>query len=224
MEEAQFASALQACMQDAKGKRKFTQAAELIINFNGIDFAKQDNRLNVDVVLPKGKGRDVKIGVFSDGGQISMEAKNAGFEVFTTADAQRLAGDRKALKEMVKKYEFLADPKMMVVVAKHLGQFLGTRERLPRPIVGAKMADIAERARKSVKLKSKGKYLPVAQCLIGTENMSADDLAENAYAVYDALKSKVGGDFFIRSMYVKLSMGRPVKVGEVKVEAAKVGA
>lgn len=200
-----------------KGKRKFTQAAELIINFANIDFNKQEHRLNLEIALPKGRGKEYKIAVFTDGGQVAFDAKNAGFETISTEEAQKLATDRPKLKALAKTHEFLAEPKMMMVVGKHLGQFLGTRDKLPRPLVGTKMVELADKARRSVRIKSKGKYLPVAQCSIGNENMSAQDLAENAYAVYEAAKNKVGGDFYIKSVYVKLSMSKPVKVYAAKV-------
>jgi large subunit ribosomal protein L1 len=210
----EFAQAFTHVLQE-KGKRKFTQSAELIMNFSNMDFNKQENRLNIELALPKGKGRDLKIAVFTDGGQMQFDAKNAGYATISTEDAAKLATDRPKLKALAKTHEFLAEPKMMMVVGKHLGQFLGTRDKLPKPIVGgAKMADLAEKAKRTVRMKSKGKYLPVAQCAVGTENMSAQDLAENAFAMYEAAKAKVGGDFFIKSIYVKLSMGAPVKVGK----------
>ena len=195
-----------------KGKRKFTQRAELIINFKGIDFGKQENRLKVEVVLPKGTGKEMKIAVFTDGGQVALDAKNAGFDTISSAEITELASDKPKLKALMKSHGFLAEPKLMMTVGKHLGQVLGTRDKLPKPLVGSKMAALADRVRRTVKIRSKGKYLPVAQCAVGNENMGPGDLAENAYAVYDAIKGKVG-DQYVKSIYVKLSMGKAVKVG-----------
>jgi len=205
-----FERAFTACLAD-KGKRKFTQTAELMVNFKGIDFNKQENRLNLEVLLPKGRGRETKIAVFTDGGQVAFDAKGAGFDTIGTAQIEALAKDRPRLKALLKDHEFLAEPKLMMVVGKHLGQVLGTRDKLPRPLVGVKMKELAERARRTVRIRSKGKYLPVAQCAVGNENMGAGELAENAYAVYEAIRGKVG-DHAVKSVYVKLSMGRPVKV------------
>jgi large subunit ribosomal protein L1 len=92
-----------------------------------------------------------------------------------------------------------------------MGQVLGTRDKLPKPIIGGNVKDVADRVKRTVKLKNKGKYLPVLQCMVGTENMSAGDIAENVEAVYDALKTKVG-EHSIRSAYVKLTMGAPHKI------------
>ncbi|VVC03714.1 50S ribosomal protein L1 [Candidatus Burarchaeum australiense] len=214
IEIGKFTEAFNAVLAE-KGKRKFTQTAELMINFSSIDFNKQDNRLNLELALPKGRGKEMKIAVFADGGQVALDAKNAGFDVIGSEEIAKLGADRPKLKALAKTHEFLAEPKLMMVVGKSLGQFLGTRDKLPRPLVGSgsQMAALADKARRNVRIKSKGKYLPVAQCAVGNENMSAADLAENAYTVYEAIRNKVGGDFFIKSVMVKLSMGKPVKVG-----------
>jgi large subunit ribosomal protein L1 len=95
-------------------------------------------------------------------------------------------------------------------VAKSLGQYLGPRGKLPRPIVG-NIAPIIEKSKKSIRMVSKGKYLPVAQAFVGTENMSVDDLTENIETVYDAVKTKVS-EGNIKSVYIKLTMGAPIRV------------
>lgn len=200
--------AIQTALAD-KGKRNFTQALELIINFKGIDFNKQENRLNLEIALPKGRGREQKIAVFADG-QLALDAKNAGAELIVSgAEIPKLASDKQKLKELLA-YESVAQPSLMAVVGKHLGQVLGTRGKLPKPITGA-VSDAIARARRVVKIKSKGRYLPVAQCAIGTEAMDAGALAENAEAVLEAVKNKVG-EQSIKSVYIKLTMGKPVKV------------
>ena len=60
-----------------KGKRKFKQSVELIVNFRGIDFSKTEHRLNLDVALPKGKGgKEPKIAVIAEEA-MANQAKNA---------------------------------------------------------------------------------------------------------------------------------------------------
>ncbi|MFA6530635.1 MAG: 50S ribosomal protein L1, partial [Candidatus Micrarchaeia archaeon] len=66
MNKKQVQDALAKVFED-KGKRKFTQSVELIVNFRGIDFTKPENRLNLDIALPKGKGgKEPKIAVIAE--------------------------------------------------------------------------------------------------------------------------------------------------------------
>ncbi len=210
MDRSKFAQAVGLALED-KGKKKFKQSVELIMNFRGINFSKPENRLNIDVVLPKGKGKPQRVVVFADT-SVALEAKNAGAEeVIDGPGITKLVSDSSRLKKLVKESEFLAQPSLMVVVGKNLGQVLGSRGKLPKPIVGIATAEAIRQARSRVKMVSKGKYLPVAQCLVGSEDMSAADLVENIESVYERVKNKVS-EPSIKSVYVKLSMGKAVKV------------
>ena len=70
-----------AFVEENKGKRKFSQSVELAINFTGMDFSKQDNRLNMEVKLPNGKGKEHKIMVFADDSKMSEKAAQLGAKV-----------------------------------------------------------------------------------------------------------------------------------------------
>lgn len=209
MDRKQMSAAIKKALED-KGKKKFKQSVELIINVRGVDFAKSENRLNLDITLPKGKGgKELKSAVFAEG-SAADEARRAGADL--VIQPSEIAGwaEPARVKDLAKNYFLLAQPNMMGSVAKSLGQTLGKRGKLPKPIVG-NVKELLERSKKSVRVVSKGKYLPTAQALIGTEVMDAEDLADNAEAVYDAVKAKVN-EGNIRSVFVKLTMGRPVKV------------
>lgn len=194
---------------EQKGKRKFTQSMEIIINMRSIDFSKSENRLNLDIVLPNGKGgKELKSAVFAEG-ELADKAKKAGADlVIFPADIPAYAEKAKA-SELADSYFLLAQPNLMGAVAKSLGQYLGKRGKLPKPITGD-VAKLIERSKKSVRIVSKGRYLPVAQALIGSEAMASEQLLENAEAVYDAVKAKVK-EGNIKSVYVKLTMGKPAK-------------
>ncbi|MCX8197053.1 MAG: 50S ribosomal protein L1 [Candidatus Micrarchaeota archaeon] len=209
MDKKLITEALKKALED-KGKRKFVQSVEFIINFKGIDFSKAENRLNLDIILPKGKGKEQDVIVFAEG-QMALDAKNAGAaDVIDSNGIQKLAAEKSKLKALAKRNEFIAQPNLMIQVGKLLGQVLGSKGRLPRPIVGP-VKEAIDHAKRRVRLATRGKYLPVAQCVIGTENMSIEDLVENFEAVYDKVKSKIN-ESSIKSIYVKLTMGKPVKV------------
>lgn len=207
MDKKKLKDAINKALED-KGKKKFTQSLEIIINMRGIDFSKSENRLNLDIVLPKGKGgKEPKTAVFAEEA-VGSEAKKAGALVIPPSKIDSYK-DAKKLKELTADYVLLAQPNLMGQVAKSLGQLLGKMGKLPRPLVG-NVSAVIEITSKSVRIRSKGKYLPVAQAFIGTEKMELDDLLENAEAVYDAVKAKVS-EGNVKSVYVKLTMGRPAR-------------
>ena len=209
MDRKSISDALTKALED-KGKRKFTQSVEFMVNFRNIDFTKAENRLNLDIILPKGKGKAQNIVVFGDG-QVALEAKNAGAtDVIDAAGIAKLAADKGKLAMLAKGSEFIAQPNLMIQVGKSMGQVLGAKGRLPRPIVG-NVKDAIEQAKRRVRLVSKGKYLPVAQCLIGSESMPVSELVENFEATYEKVRAKVA-EPDIKSVYVKLTMGKPIKV------------
>ncbi len=196
---------------EGKGSKKFIQTVELIVNFRGLDFTKPENRLNLEIPLPKGRGKQVKIAVFADG-QAASDAKKAGADaVFGSDQIEKLAKNKAELKKVVKEYSFLAEPKLMVSIGKNLGQVLGTRGKMPKPFAG-KASDLMDRIRRTVVVRTKGKYMPVIHVPVGTEEMSPNDLMENISAVLELLKTKVN-DANIKNIYIKLTMGEPVKVG-----------
>ncbi|MFN7991382.1 MAG: 50S ribosomal protein L1 [Candidatus Micrarchaeia archaeon] len=209
MEKSKLVAAIQKAMEE-KGKKKFKQSVELIINMRGIDFAKSENRLNLDIVLPKGKGgKELKSAVFAEG-NMADEARRAGADLVIMPDTIPSYADPAKLKDLSDNYFLLAQPNLMGAVAKSLGQALGKKGKLPKPIVG-NIKELIERSKNSIRIVSKGKYMPVAQALIGTEAMSTDELVENAEAVYETVKNRVN-EGNIKSVYVKLTMGRPAKI------------
>jgi large subunit ribosomal protein L1 len=209
MDKKKLEEAIKKTLEE-KGKRKFKQSVEIIINMRSIDFSKSENRLNLDIVLPKGKGgKELKSAVFAEG-STADEAKKAGADLVITPDAIPSYAEPAKVTDLADNYFLLAQPNLMGVVAKSLGQYLGKRGKLPKPITGS-IRELIEKSKKSVRIVSKGKYLPVAQALIGTESMEPEDLVENAETVYDAVKNKVN-EGNIRSVYIKLTMSKPARV------------
>ncbi len=191
-----------------KGKRKFTQSVELIINFRGIDFNKPENRLNLTVKLPKGRGKENKIAVFGDE-QLIHEAKKLGIEyVFNIAELNNV--DKNLIKKLCKDHVFLAQPKAMGLVAKQFGKILGPRGKIPTPIMGSLEENI-KKMKDIIKLQNKGKYLPVLQTLVGIESMKPEELVENIMAVLEEITKKIPSGN-IKNIYVKLTMSKPLKI------------
>jgi large subunit ribosomal protein L1 len=194
-----------------KGKRKFKQTVELAINFKGIDFAKQENRINLDVILPNGKGKTSKVAVFSTDRSLSEEARKHGIEVIDGTQLEQIKADSARLNSLLG-YELIAQPSLMPAIAKSLGQFLGTRNKMPKPLLGnANIASMSIELNKKISIRNRGKNLPTVHCIVGNEDMEASKIYDNVQEVISAVTKKVGNNH-IRSAYVKLTMSKPIKM------------
>ncbi|MCL4404418.1 50S ribosomal protein L1, partial [Candidatus Marsarchaeota archaeon] len=158
MEQEQL-DKLKALLEENKGKRKFKQSVELAVNFKGVDFSKQENRLNLQVLLPNGKGKTSEVLVFADDKNISDKAKELGARVVSGAEIQQIASDKAQLNSLLK-YEMIAQPSLMTQVARGMGSFLGPKNKMPKPLIGTDVSSMINSVSKSVYLRSKGKYLP----------------------------------------------------------------
>ncbi|MEK6843621.1 MAG: 50S ribosomal protein L1 [Candidatus Micrarchaeota archaeon] len=208
MEKAVLIKAVDEILKE-KGKRKFPQSIDLAVNLREVDFKKPENRVNVDVVLPNAP-RESKVAVFADG-QMAVDAKKVVEKVISGDEIKAIAQDRKKQKELLE-YTLLASTQLMTVVGKELGQLLGAKGKLPKPIApNANIKELALRTSKTINIKTKGKNLPVLHCIVGKENMNAEQIVENIQAVLDALLKKLT-EQQIDSLYVKLTMGKPFKI------------
>ena len=193
-----------------KGEKKFVQSVDLAINFRDIDFKKAENRLNVEVILPF-EPKPTQVAVFADG-QLGVEAKKAGAElVIASVEIEGIAKDKKKQRELLD-YSLLAAPQLIVSIGKALGQLLGTKGKLPKPIPpNAPLSVLVANAKKSITVKSKGKFLPSVHCIVAKENMPQTQIVENIVSILEAVEKKVS-DQNIRSVVLKTTMGKPVKI------------
>lgn len=191
-----------------KKERNFIQSLEMVINFRGVDFKK--NRVNLSLVLPKGKGKPNRVVVVADDVTI-YKIKGAGIEVDYLLKVEDVANmDVKVIKKIARDAIFYVMPQFIPNVAKVWGKMLGTRGNTILPLVGDPVK-LIESAKNLVRYTSRGKFLPTIQLVIGTEKMAINELYENAMYIIEELdKKKLRSN--IRSIYFKLSMSPPVKV------------
>ena len=202
--------AVEAAIAESKGKRKFTQSVDAAINFKDVDFKKPESRLNLEIFLPH-PAKKLKIAVFADG-EIALNAKKAGADlVIAGSEIPAYASNKEKLKELLE-CAVLSSPQLMAAVGKSLGQVLSGKGRLPKPIMpNSNLPETIERTRNSIIVRSRGKYLPCVHCIIGKENMPAEEIAENLLTVMEAVFRKVTENN-IQSIYVKTTMGKAITV------------
>jgi len=194
-----------------KGKRKFRQTVELAINFKNINFSDQNNRLNISVLLPNGKGKYNKLAVFTNDKNIIEEARKNGVEVISAEEIPAIANDKQRLNALLN-YNLLAQPNLMPTIARALGQFLGPRGKMPKPLMpGTNMAKIADEMNKQITIKNSGKFLPTVHCAVGTEDMEPKKIFENIKEVINSIVAEVSQSK-IKSVYVKLTMSKPMRL------------
>ncbi len=204
-------------IEEAKSKakkRNFLQSVDLTINFKGVDFSKPDKRINITVSLPKGRGKPLKAAVIA-GDELITKAKKTDARVISKEELEKLSGNKKEIKKIANEYDvFFSQPDLMPLVGKIMGQALGPRGKMPKPVPpNADLELLIKNASKMINLRTKGKFLPTLHACIGTEDMSNEDLAENAVAVINALIEKLPNrEGNLKSIYVKTTMGPSVKV------------
>jgi len=200
-------------IQEAKKsskKRKFNQTWDLIVTLSGIDLKKPENRFNVEFALPEGRGKEFKIAIFADA--VFAEAKKLADYVIRKNEIEPLAKDKKKVKKLAKEYDwFLAEAPLMPLIGKTLGPVLAPRGKMPKPVPPKGIEPIVQLIKRSIRITLKTS--PVIQIPIGTEDMPDENVMKNAEAVYNFIKDKLPkGRTNIRNVFIKLTMGKPVKL------------
>lgn len=192
--------------------RKFKQSWDLTINVKGIDLKKPENRFKFDFMLPEGRGKDVKVCVIAD--SLFSEAKSHADLVISRDEIALLGKNKKKLKNIANEHDwFLGEATLMAQVGKSLGVVLGTRGKMPRPVPPkVSIVPFIGKARKSSMVSLK--ETPVIHVPIGSDSMEPEKVARNAEAVYRVVIEKLPkGKNSVKSIYIKLTMGKPEKVG-----------
>ena len=191
--------------RSASKKRNFSQTFDLIVNLKLIDLKNPENRINEIFALPKGRGKDAAVLIFSE----SM--KDSKLKIYGSKDIEKLGVSKREFKKLARDIDFfLSEPKLMPVVGRSLGRVLAPRGKMPTVLAG-NSKEVIERHKRSVRLKVKDS--PVIQCMVGSEKMSDEEVAENVVAVLSFLEKKLPkGRNNLGKIMIKLTMGKPVKI------------
>ncbi|HWL47151.1 MAG TPA: 50S ribosomal protein L1 [Sphingomonadaceae bacterium] len=196
---------------------KFDETIEVAVNL-GVDPRHADQMVRGVVTLPKGTGRDVRVGVFARGAKAD-EATAAGAEVVGAED----------LLEKVQAGEIdfdrcIATPDMMGLVGR-LGKVLGPKGLMPNPKLGTVTMNVGEavKAAKGGQVEYRVEKAGIIHSGIGKASFPAEDLRANFDALVDALvKAKPTGakGKYVRKIAVSSTMGPGVRVDIAEIAAA----
>ncbi|MEM2839603.1 MAG: 50S ribosomal protein L1, partial [Thermoplasmata archaeon] len=133
MVDQQIVEAARKALKNSQ-QRNFLESVELAINLGEVDLSDPKNRIQEDVVLPKGRGKPVKVGVFGSS-EMAVKVKEVADLVVKPEEIEEIAEDKRKAKKMLAEYDFfVAEAPLMPTIGKRLGVILGTTGRMPRPV------------------------------------------------------------------------------------------
>ncbi|MBR9677816.1 MAG: hypothetical protein GOU97_00780 [Nanoarchaeota archaeon] len=196
-------------------KRKFVQSIDLIITLKNVDLKKNDKKIEIFEHLPAGRGRKkARIAAFVDK-DTTVQAKKHCDEVIEKKDFSKWDKPREIRKLVRTNDFFIAQASVMIDQAKIFGKYLGAKGKMPNPKAGqvifpkTDLEALTKKLRDTVILRVK-KH-PMIQVLVGTEDMKDEQLSKNVKTVLEEVKRHYAQNE-IRDAFLKLTMGKPVKL------------
>jgi len=199
-------------LQAESTQRNFLETVEIAVNLKDIDLSNPKNRIQEEITLPNGRGKQVKVGVFGSS-EMAMKAKGVADVIIQAEDIETLASNKSKAKKFAGQSDFfIAEAPLMPTIGKRLGVVLAPRGKMPKPIPpGSDPKPVIEKLRGSVSVRTRDRK--TFHLAIGTKDMPPEKLAENLDAVLKRLMSKLErGKMNIHSVYIKTTMGPSFKV------------
>jgi large subunit ribosomal protein L1 len=198
-------------------KKKFVQAVDIVVNLQDLDFKKPEHQIDFYVTLPHATGKKKMIGALVDADMLE-DAKNACDIAIPLYQFEEYAKDKKKTKKLAKKMDFfIAQSTIMTKIAANFGRILGPRNKMPNPKAGCvvmpktNLKPLYEKLQKTLRVLARTK--PTVQLMVGREDMSDEQLADNIYTVYDQIIHHLPKERNnIKNVFIKTTMGKPVKV------------
>ena len=208
-------------IKEISNKRNFNQSIDLIINLKGLDLKKQEQQLDLFSTLHFDRGKKVSVcGLM--GPELQTQAKELFDEVILADDFVKFK-DKKEIKKLANKHDFfVAQATIMPKVAATFGRVLGPRGKMPNPKIGcvvapnANLKPLHDKLQKTIRLMTKSN--PIIQCSVGKEDTNENEVADNILTIYSSVLHALPNEKQnVKNVYLKLTMGKAVKVGE-KIE------
>jgi len=189
-------------------KAKFNETVDLAFRL-GVDPKQSDQMVRGTVPLPHGSGKTVKVLVFAKNGASADAARAAGAEFVGYEELVKKCSEGWADFDVA-----IATPEAMAEVRK-LGKVLGPRGLMPNPKTGTVTDDTAKAVKevKAGRVEFKVDKAGNIHVPVGKVSFSADQIAENARAVIEAVVKarphSVKGEF-VQSCTLSATMSPPI--------------
>ncbi|HIE41107.1 MAG TPA: 50S ribosomal protein L1 [Candidatus Aenigmarchaeota archaeon] len=191
-----------------KNKRNFTQTIDLIVNLSNIDLKKPENRIREKVKLSH-KIKDIKLCFIVDA--LLPQTKEINHNVLTKTN---LDLKPREAKKLASNYDFFViEAPLMPLVAKVLGKYVGPRNKplIPIPPTTKDIKKVIEDLEKTASINLVKN--PIIQIPIGKQDLEEKKIIENYKAAIDKIKELIEPKKAqIKSIYIKLTMSKPIKV------------
>ncbi len=222
MDKKQIIKAIEEAKKNSP-RRNFNQTVDLIVNLKQIDLKKPEQKVDQFIQLPHGRGKKIQICAFVDNSLIKDAEANCD-KVIVNSDFPKFKANLREFKKLVRQYDFfLAQANLMPEIASNFGRFLGTMGKMPNPKAGCiippkgQTKPVVERLQNTVRLLTKSDT--IVKSAIGTEQMKTEEIADNIMHAYQTLVHTLPQhEHNIRSIIIKLTMGKPIVVGGKKDE------
>ncbi|MFX1281359.1 MAG: hypothetical protein ACFFA3_18570 [Promethearchaeota archaeon] len=212
--------------------RKFDESIDLIINIKDVNLNDPKNRIDKEIILSNDVITTDKPNICviaSD--EILLEARKMGLDTLDSEGLIKLNNEEKKYKKkFAKNYDFfVVEDKMMRDVARYLARFLGPLGKMPKPFptgygIISSLDDLKvafDRYKKVVRVQMKKQ--PIIFTKIGKKSMEFDKLFENMKTVVNFVGDQMPHRFNnFKSMHLKSTMGKPVKVSEQFLKEVEV--
>ncbi|WP_375392400.1 50S ribosomal protein L1 [uncultured Sphingomonas sp.] len=193
---------------------KFDETIEVALNL-GVDPRHADQMVRGVVTLPKGTGKDVRVGVFARGAKAD-EARAAGADVVGAEDLmETIQGGTIEFDRCI------ATPDMMGVVGR-LGKVLGPKGLMPNPRLGTVTMNVAQAVKdaKGGQVEYRVEKAGIIHSGIGKASFPAEDLRANFDALVGAVvRAKPTGakGKYVKKIAVSSTMGPGIRVDVAEV-------
>jgi len=213
MADKKLVELVQSALDESKKlDRKFKQNIDLVINLKNVKLEEAKNRIDEEIILPHGRGKESKIAIFASG-ELALKAKGKVDLIIKPEEIEDLAKDKKKFKKITDEYDFfIAEAPLMPTIGKTLGIILGPRGKMPRPVPPhIDITGIVKNLRQTIRIRSKANK--TFHAIAGKEEMDKEQIAENIDTIIKRLESKLErGRMNIGSIHVKTTMGPSVRI------------